>query len=216
MDGFDREALTAKAGKSGNGKWFWASIAALPVVGIAAGLALGMGGSTPDPIKGIDMPERAVMMAEAPTPQPVQVALREPVFSASSEVDKYRATYSTLVQCGANLDARDNHWKKSADNYRKANEDKARQLQSAAMEERKQASLARVNRHIPDSDIAIMAGAMTGQLQRDMAKEVAVITAELNSYDELRWGYLGQNPSNADCINFRNEVIMGKHNVRLG
>ena len=40
MDGFDREAFVARNEKSGNGKWFWAAVGMLPVVGIAAGLVL--------------------------------------------------------------------------------------------------------------------------------------------------------------------------------
>lgn len=216
MEDFDREALAAKADKSGSNAWFWAVIGALPVAGIAAGLVLGFGWEDTPTMKGIDAPEQAVRMADAPNVEPVPAAQLRPTFSALAEVEKYQTTLGTLSQCASGHGAsQDRHMARAIETYRKANETKVAKLRDMAHAEYKRSSVSRLER-LPESELELWAGAMTGQLQRDVAQDMTAIAAEFDRQDRMRAGYLGTNPNNSDCIQFRNEVIMGKQNVRLG
>lgn len=216
MEGFDRDALVARTEKSGTGKWFWAGVAALPVAGIAGGLVLGFGGSPSQPtLEGIDIQQGDLRVAAVVPQAALPGEPARSAFSARDEVEKYQATLGTLSQCAGGYGNYDQHMVKAMDAYRKANEAKLVKLRDMANAEYKRDTRSRMER-LPDGELEMWAGAVTGQLQREIANEMTTLAAEFDRHDRMRGGYLGPDPSNGDCIQFRNDVIMGKQNVKLG
>lgn len=217
MEGFDREALVARAGKSRGNSWFWVAIGALPVIGIAAGLVLGFmpSGHSTQPF----------VVVEALQPTPVTPARAKAVelasearvtdgkFSARAEIRKFTMVSSTLSQCARGGPS--DHYHKASQNYKMANLDKLEQLSVMASNEPYEHDLSAFDKEIPTDPAAIMFQGMTGQLAVTALERASQFETMMASEQQLYDGYLGETPSAAECTAFRNDVVMGKHHLKL-
>ena len=222
MQEFDRAALVKSAeAKQRNGHYFWIAVAALPIIGIVAGFALGVmptGGDSPMDFAEVE-PGASVKGPAPETAPGLRKATErtESGYSARAEMEKYSMVVRTLTHC-ANSGPTE-HYRKAIGTYRDANVEKTRILSPIAANEVVDYDLSAFENDIPTDPASIMVQGMTGQLavtalQRANQFEtmMADVESELTRRQE---GFLGSSPSNADCTNFRNEVIMGKHNLSL-
>ena len=213
MSDFDRDALVARTKSQSGGRVFWVAVAALPVLGVAAGLALAVVPRGAPAMQTVQtsqpVPAAEVETAEPATPEPAAHA----GFSAHAELDRYRLTLSTLSTCGGGGYSPDEHYTKASRTYLKLNRAAHEQLAAMAMNEPDPNAIEPAN--IPQTRLGVMAGAVTGSLQREAIKQVEAFEKGFERADRLSTGYLGESPSAAECLAFRNEVIMGKHNLRL-
>ncbi|MEQ9315738.1 MAG: hypothetical protein RLN72_07785 [Henriciella sp.] len=217
MEGFDREALVAKADKSRGNSWFWVAIGALPVIGIAAGLVLGFmpGEHSTKPFVVVEAPQPVtVSPAKAQMVEAAPIApAADGIFSARAEVRKYSMVNSTLSQCARGGPSE--HYYKAGQNYQSANLDKLEKLRVMASNEPYEHDLSAFEKDIPTDPAAIMFQGMTGQLAATALERANQFETMMASEQQLYYGFLGQSPSVAECTAFRNDVVMGKHNLNL-
>ena len=214
MEGFDREALVKSSqARQRSGAWFWAAVAVLPVAGIAAGLALGvmsMDGAD-KPVKFAEQP--AATVESVPAPAPAEVSAGEPGFSALAELRRYDMVQRTLRHC-ANVGP-SAHYMKASETYRDANAGKTGPLREIALNEPPQYDLSAFEKEISTNPAEIMFQGMTGQIAMNALQRANQFETMMADMERQSQGYLGEAPSAAACTAFRNEVIMGKHNLEL-
>ena len=214
MEGFDREALVKSSqARQRSGAWFWAAVAVLPVAGIAAGLALGvmpMGGAD-KPVMIAEQPAAAVVSAPAPAPE--RVAATAPGFSALAELRRYDMVVRTLRHC-ANVGP-SAHYLKASETYRNTNFGKTGPLREIAQNEPPEYDLSAFEKPISTNPAEIMVQGMTGQIAMNALQRANQFETMMDEIERQSQGYLGEAPSAAECTTFRNEVIMGKHNLTL-
>ena len=226
MQEFDRAALVKSAeAKQRNGHYFWIAVVALPVIGIAAGLALGVmptGGEGPMDYAEAEQaaPEAAPAQTATPDASPAlrkSSADAEVRFSAKAELEKYSMVLRTLHHCATAGPAA--HYQKASSTYRDANTEKTRVLSPLAAQEATDYNLSAFEKDIPTDPASIMVQGMTGQLavtalQRANQFETMMADVE-NEAQRRQQGYLGNTPGNVECTQFRNDVIMGKYAISL-
>lgn len=219
MGDFDRDAIVARTKSTGGGgKAFWIAVAALPVIGVAVGLSFsGISGGTGRGAADAGITQSA-QTRPAETARPVldetSAAEEGPVytFSAHAELDRYRMTLATLKTCGGGYNP-EPHYAKAIANYISLNRPAHDALLVKARNEPDPNEIEFAE--IPETRLGVMAGAVTGSLQREAVKRMKAFEEGFDRADRLSTGYLGKSPSPSDCQAFRNEVVMGKHNPRL-
>lgn len=209
MSQIDREMLVAKTKATSNGGLFWVAVAALPVVGIAAGLVFGLmpsGGQATMHVAET-APQQVVPQVQPP------VAETAPAFSARFELKRYQTVQATLRTCAQVGPAE--HFKKAGNTYRELNAAKLEALTPMAMAEPADYDLSAFEKDIPTDPGSIMIQGMTGQLAANALQRSAQFNTMMSDISKRADGYLGEAPSLAECTQFRNEIISGKHNLRL-
>ena len=66
-----------------------------------------------------------------------------------------------------------------------------------------------------DKNTRVMVQGMTGQIAMNALQRANQFETMMDEIERQSQGYLGEAPSAAECTTFRNEVIMGKHNLTL-
>jgi len=215
MEGFDREALVKSSqARQRSGAWFWAAVAVLPVAGIAAGLALGvmpMGVADKPAMLADQAP--AATVESAPRPSSAKAAAAAPAFSALAELRRYDMVQRTLRLC-ANVGP-SAHYLKASETYRNTNSGKTGPLREIAQNEPPEYDLSAFEKPILTNPAEIMVQGMTGQIAMNALQRANQFETMMADIERQSQGYLGETPSAADCTSFRNEVIMGKHNLTL-
>ncbi|MEQ8558729.1 MAG: hypothetical protein RIB03_10475 [Henriciella sp.] len=221
MEGFDRDALV-KSTQPDKGKGalvFWGAVAALPVLGIAAGFFL-MQPNDPAPAMQVaaSQPEvdariRPVMPA-APAPQKAEASRPEPGFSATAQLRRYGMVQTTLSACAKSAGPA-KHYLKASATYRDQNSGKLEPLRQLALGEPPEHDMSAFDKDIPTDTAGVMVAGMTGQLARNALQRQSQFTAMMADAERQATGYLGPAPATAECTQFRNEVIMGKHSLTL-
>ena len=207
MEGFDREALVRSSqAKQRNGVLFWAAVAALPVVGITAGLAAGImpGSAAPAPPAVVEKPVQS-----HPAQRP---AVREG-FSARAELRKYGMVSRTLLACAGTGPAE--HYHKAIETYRNLNSAKTDPLREIAGDEPPEYDLSAFEKDIPTNPADIMVQGMTGQIAMNALQRASQFETMMSDAELQAAGYLGTSPGASDCTQFRNDVVMGKYNLEL-
>lgn len=221
MEGFDREALIKSAGaKERNNTWFWGAVAILPVVGIAAGVALGFMPNGKD----VEQPSSwAEIAPEAPAPSgQMRLAKTEPPpavdtgaskFSAREQLQRYSMVTRTLRNCASVGPA--DHYSKALNIYYDANFEKTNTLRDLALDEPSEYDLSAFEQDIPTNPAEIMVKGMTGQIAMNALQRANQFETMMADMEADAASYRGKTLSSVECTSFRNEVIMGKHNLDL-
>lgn len=226
MEGFDREALVRSSqAKQRNGAYFWGAVAALPVVGIAAGLALAImpGSDGAKPLAVVEKPPETrpggqtgnvgtvAMVRYQGVPAPQHSAPEG--YSARAELRKYGMVRRTLLACAGTGPAE--HYQKASETYGNLNSAKTDPLRELAETEPPEHDLSAFDKEIPTNPAEIMVQGMTGQIAMTALQRANQFETMMSDIELQATGYLGKYPDAAGCTQFRNDVVMGKYNLEL-
>ncbi|WP_084397694.1 hypothetical protein [Henriciella aquimarina] len=212
MTDFDRDALVAKTKKQGSSTTFWMAVGALPVIGIAAGLAFAaMPSGKPSPVK----TAAAEPAATPPAAAPVRAAKKKakPAYSAHAELKRYAMTLTTLRYCARG--GLSEHYMKAHISYQNKHAGKVKQLRQLAASEPPEHNMSAFEKDLPTDPAAIMVQGMTGQLAMNALQRQAQFESMMADTEKQAAGYLGKSPSGAECTQFRTDVMTGKYAPRL-
>ncbi len=217
MAGFDRDALVASAQKqSGGGKGFWVAVCALPVAGVAAGFFL-LGPSGGPDRDGIDI-SAGPKFASAPKTTPAKANTSQPAtvkaagLSARAQLRQYSMVNRTLSHCASTGPSE--HYYKASASYRDVNAAKLIELAEMAQTEPPEHDLSAFDMEISTNPAKIMVQGLTGQIAVNALQRQAQFTEMMADVERQQDGYLGKAPSTTECTQFRNDVIMGKYNLK--